>query len=126
MAAIVFDTGGLIALDRGDRKVGVLLATAAASGVEAVTSTACVAQAWRDPARQARLARALAGFLERSLDPAAARDCGRLLARAGTVDVVDAALALLVETGDTVVTSDPDDITRLLEVAGTRARVRVV
>jgi len=92
VAAIVFDTGGLIALDRGDRKVGVLLATAAASGVEAVTSTACVAQLWRDPARQARLARALAGFLECSLDPAAARNCGRLLAHAGTIDVVDATL----------------------------------
>jgi hypothetical protein len=126
VAAIVFDTGGLIALDRGDRKVGVLLAAAAAGGVEAVTSTACVAQVWRDPARQARLARALAGFLECSLDPAAARGCGQLLAGAGTVDVVDAALALLVETGDTVVTSDPNDIARLLRVAGTRARVRVV
>jgi len=33
---------------------------------------------------------------------------------------------LLVEAGDTVVTSDPDDITRLLDVTGTRARVRVV
>jgi hypothetical protein len=126
VAALVFDTGGLIALDRGDRKVGALLASAAASGIEAVTSTACVAQAWRDPARQARLARALAGFLERPLDPAVARNCGRLLARAGTVDVVDAALALLVETGDTVVTSDPEDITRLLDVESTRTRVLVV
>jgi hypothetical protein len=126
MAAIVFDTGGLIALDRGERKVGALLAAAAASGVEAVTSTACVAQAWRDPARQARLARALAGFLECSLDPVAARDCGRLLARSGIVDVVGAALVLLVENGDTVVTSDPRDITRLLDTTGTQARVHVV
>lgn len=126
MAALVFDTGGLIALDRGDRKVGALLATATASGVEAVTSTACVAQAWRDPARQARLARALVGFLERSLDPAVARNCGRLLARAGTIDVVDAALALLVDTGDTVVTSDPKDITRLLDAQGAQARMLVV
>ena len=126
MAALVFDAGGLIALDRGDRKVGALLAVAAESGVDAVTSTACVAQAWRDPSRQARLARALAGLLERSLDPAGARKCGRLLARAGTIDVVDAALALLVEAGDTVVTSDPGDITRLLDVEGSHARVLVV
>ncbi len=126
MAAIVFDTGGLIALDRGERKIGALLAAAVASGVEAVTSTACVAQAWRDPARQARLARALAGFLECSLDSAAARDCGILLAHAGIVDVVDAALVLLVENGDTVVTSDPRDITRLLDAAGMQARVHVV
>jgi hypothetical protein len=126
VAALVFDTGGLIALDRGDREVGALLAVAAAGGVEAVTSTVCVAQAWRDPARQGRLVRALAGFLERSLDPATARSCGRLLARAATVDVIDAAVALLVATGDTVVTSDPADITRLLDATGTEARVLVV
>lgn len=126
MAAIVFDTGGLIALDRGERKIGALLAVAAASGVEAVTSAACVAQAWRDPARQARLTRALDGFLERPLDSRAARDCGRLVGRAGTSDIVDAALTLLVENGDTVVTSDPKDIERLLDVAGRSAHVRSV
>jgi hypothetical protein len=126
MAALVFDTGGLIALDRGDREVGALLSLAAASGVEAVTSTACVAQAWRDPARQARLTRALSGCLEHPLDAATARACGRLLARANTVDVVDAAVVLLVEPGDTVLTSDAEDIARLLDTAGTRARVRTV
>jgi hypothetical protein len=66
------------------------------------------------------------GVLGASLDPAEARRCGRLLARAGTIDVVDAALALLVETGDTVVTSDPGDVTRLLDVEGSHARVLVV
>jgi len=126
VAAIVFDAGALIALDRGQREIGALLAAAAANGVDAVTSTGCVAQAWREPARQARLARALRGFLERSFDPSAARDCGRLLARAGTSDVVDAALALVVENGDTVLSSDPGDIEHLLDTVGTRARVRTV
>jgi xanthine/CO dehydrogenase XdhC/CoxF family maturation factor len=126
VAAIVFDAGGLIALDRGDREVGALLAVAADGGVEAVTSSACVAQAWRDPARQARLARALTGFVERSLDPPAARDCGRLLARARTSDLADAAIALLVEDGDTVLTSDSDDIGHLLDASGRRARIRRV
>jgi hypothetical protein len=124
VAALVFDTGGLIALDRGERAVGALLAVAAQTGVEVLTSAACVAQAWRDPARQARLARGLAGFLERSFDPSGARDCGLLLARAGTSDIVDAAITLLVEDGDTVLTSDPDDISHLLDAAGTQARVR--
>ncbi len=123
MAALVFDAGGLIALDRGKREVGTLLAAAADTGVEAVTSAACVAQAWRDPARQARLARALAGFLERSLDPSAARDCGLLLARSHTSDIADAAITLLARDGDTVVTSDPDDIAHLLDTAGIRAQV---
>jgi hypothetical protein len=123
MAALVFDAGGLIALDRGDREVGAILAGAVEGGVEAVTSSACVAQAWRDPARQARLTRALAGFLERPLDAPAARDCGLLLSRAHTADIADAAIAHLAQDGDTVLTSDPEDIEHLLATAGRRARV---
>jgi hypothetical protein len=126
MAALVFDAGGLIALDRGDRAMGALLAAAARDGVEALTSSACVAQVWRDPARQARLLRALEGFLERPLDPTCARRCGLLLAGSRTSDVADAAISLLVEDGDTIVTSDPEDIKRLLSTAETDARVMAV
>jgi hypothetical protein len=126
VVALVFDTGGLIALDRGDRAVGAMLAAAAQSGAEAVTSSACVAQAWRAPARQARLARALAGFLEWPLDPPRARRCGLLLADTGTADIADAAVALLAQDGDTVLTSDPGDLERLLDATGTRARIRTV
>jgi hypothetical protein len=126
MAAVIFDAGGLIALERGEREVGALLAAAAEAGVEARTSAGCLAQVWRDPSRQARLVRALRGFVEYSLDPSMARECGRLLAQASTSDVVDAALVLLVEDGDTVVTSDPGDIARLLDAAGTTARLRAV
>ncbi len=126
MAALVFDTGGLIALDRGDRAVGALLAAAAQDGTEAVTSSACVAQAWRAPVRQARLARALTGFIEWPVDPPRARRCGLLLADTGTSDIADAAVALLAQDGDTVLTGDPVDIERLLEAIGARARIRVV
>jgi hypothetical protein len=126
MAALVFDTGALIAIDRGDRAVGALLAAAAEGGVDAVTSSACVAQAWRDPTHQARLARALTGFLEQAVDPAEARRCGALLARTGTPDIVDGAVALLVDDGDTILTSDVRDVERLLETRGTRARVQPV
>lgn len=126
MAAIVFDAGGLIALDRGDRETAALVVAAAKGGVKLVTSSTCVAQAWRDPARQAQLARALAGFVERPLDPAMARRCGLLLRISQTRDVADAAVALLVERGDTVVTSDPQDIGRLLAANGVSARVRAV
>jgi len=126
VAALVFDAGALIALDRGDRTVGALVSAAARNGTDTVTSSACIAQVWCDPARQARLARALAGFLELPLDPLSSRRCGRLLAEAGTSDIADAALALLVEDGDTVLTSDPVDIERLLDVRRTDARVRKV
>lgn len=126
MAALVFDAGALIAIDRGDRAVGALLTLAAQQGIEAITSSACVAQAWRDPARQARLARALDGFLEWPLDQAGARRCGLLLTKTATSDIADAAIALLVQNGDTILTSDPKDIERLLDSADVDAQVRVV
>jgi hypothetical protein len=126
MAALVFDAGALIALDRGDRSVGALLALAAQQDVEAITSSACIAQVWRDPARQAKLTRALEGFLEWPLDPMRARRCGLLLAHTDTSDIADAAVALLVQDGDTILTSDPKDIERLLDSTGTKARVRTV
>jgi hypothetical protein len=126
MAALIFDTGALIGLDRGDRAIAALLATAAKSGIEAVTSSACVAQAWRNPARQVKLARGLAGFLEHPVDATAARHNGSLLANTGTRDVVDAAVVLLAQDGDTILTSDPQDIERLLNATGTRATIRTV
>ena len=126
MAALVFDAGALIALDRGDRAVGTMLAVAEQAGTEAITTSACVAQVWRDPARQARLTRALASFLEWPLDPLRARRCGLLLADTHTSDIADAALALLVQDGDTVLTSDPSDIERLLEAIGTDAHIHTV
>jgi hypothetical protein len=126
MAAVVFDSGALIALERGDRAVAALLVAAVADGADAITSSACVAEVWRDPARQARLTRALAGFQERSLDHARARECGTLIARVGACDIADAAVSQVARDGDTVLTSDPGDIARLLDAAGTRAHVRVV
>lgn len=126
MAALVFDAGALIALDRGDRAVGALFAVAAQDGVDAITSSTCIAQVWRDPARQARLTRALASFLEWPLDPACARQCGLLLARTGTSDIADAAVALLADDDDVVLTSDPQDIQQLLDATGAAARVHAV
>ncbi len=126
MAALVFDAGALIALDRGDRGVGAMLAAAAQDGIEVITSSACTAQVWRDPARQARLVRALRGVLEWPLDPPRARRCGLLLSHAGTSDIADAAIALLTQEGDTILTSDPTDIKHLLDAAGTNARIHKI
>lgn len=126
MAALVFDAGALIALDRGDRSVGALLILAAQQNVEAITSSTCIAQVWRDPTRQAKLTRALDGFLERPLDPVRARRCGLLLANTGTSDIADAAVTLLARDGDTILTSDPRDIQRLLDSTGADARIHTV
>ena len=57
---------------------------------------------------------------------AAARRAGELLAKTRTQDVVDALLVGRARDGDTVLTSDPDDIETLLAAAGVRATVAVV
>jgi hypothetical protein len=56
-------------------------------------------------------------------DESAARRAGELLAKTRTHDIVDALLVGLARDGDTIVTSDPDDLERLLAASGTRATV---
>jgi hypothetical protein len=126
MAALILDTGALIAIERRDRTTTALLRAAALDGTEIRTTSACVAQVWRDPARQVLLARTLAGCVERPLDPVQARRCGTALGASGGADVVDASIAILAGDGDAILTSDPRDIERLLAAIGTRARVRRV
>lgn len=85
------------------------------SGPELRTSAGVVAQVWRDGARQVSLARVLAGVNVRTLDGQDARKIGELLRQTGTTDVVDAHVAVMMDNGDMVLTSDPHDLALLLE-----------
>lgn len=123
---LVLDAGALVALDRRDRRVGSRLELAERNEIERVTSAAVVAQVWRDGARQANLARVLAGVRSVGIEPEDGRTIGTLLAASRTSDVVDAHLASLVRPGDQVLTSDPDDITHLLRTRGVPAEIRKV
>jgi hypothetical protein len=69
------------------------------------------------------LAKALAGVEVRALDDALGRAAGGLLARAGMQDVIDAALVLLAEDGDGIVTSDAVDIEPLAALAGSHVEL---
>jgi len=118
MAGITLDAGALIALDRNDRRVLVLLARAWETGARVtVPATAlALAQAMRQPERQARLAR-----LTRQpttdvvpLDRVDATSVGRLLAASATADIVDAHVVICARRAQQqVATSDPDDLRRL-------------
>ena len=111
--AIVLDAGGLIAIDNNDRRVAALLRIAHRERIPVRTSAVVVARPGAR-ARQANLARTLAGTNIVSVDAAVGRRIGELLARTGTADVVDGHVALLTDPGDTVITSDKIDIQRLL------------
>ncbi len=110
---LILDAGALIAADRDDRRMAGLLELGRRAGAELRTSAPVVAQAWRQDARQARLARLLAGTDVRLVDLEEARAAGELLAASGTSDVVDALLVRTAVAGDQVLTSDPADVTLL-------------
>lgn len=113
---LTFDAGGLIALDRDDRRVIVLLARAAEARGRVTVPASALAQAIRRPERQARLARLVRQPTTDviALDRVDATHVGRLLAASGTADITDAHVVVCARrSGQRVVTSDPDDLHRL-------------
>ena len=116
MPGATLDTGALIAIDRGDRRLQALLDEASAAGAGIAVPAGVVAQAWRGSLRQARLARflALSTVTTVPLDEAEARATGALCGRTGTSDVVDASDVICARArGHAVVTGDPDDLAAL-------------
>jgi predicted nucleic acid-binding protein len=116
MAGITLDAGGLIALDRDDRRVVVLLARAVQANVAVTVPATALAQAIRHPERQVRLARLIRqpATAVVALDRVDATQVGRLLAVSGTSDVADAHVVMCARrAGQRVVTSDADDLRRL-------------
>ncbi|XBB68129.1 hypothetical protein ABFU82_02145 [Nocardioides sp. WV_118_6] len=120
---LVLDTGALLAVEWRNRAVVSAIRAAHDEGIPVRTSSGAVAQTWRNGARQARLARALRGIDEQPIDASASRRIGRLLASAGTSDIVDAHVATLCTREAVVLTSDPTDLDHLLGVLGRTATV---
>jgi predicted nucleic acid-binding protein len=116
MAGVTLDAGGLIALDRDDRRMVVLLARARETGARVTVPATVLAQAIRRPDRQARLARLIRPPATDviGLDRVDAAHVGRLLAASGTSDIADAHVVVCARrSGQPVVTSDPGDLRAL-------------
>ena len=116
MPGVTLDAGGLIALDRNDRRVVVLLARAQETRVGVTVPATALAQAIRRPERQARLARLIRqpATAVCDLDRVDAANVGRLLAASGTCDIADAHVVICARrSGQPVVTSDPGDLRAL-------------
>jgi predicted nucleic acid-binding protein len=109
--SLVLDSGALIALEKNDRVMWRRLKASLLALSVPVSHGGVVGETWRGGGpRQALLARALDAIDIRPLDEKLGRAAGELLARAGTADVIDAALVLLADDGDDIVTSDPGDL----------------
>jgi hypothetical protein len=112
----VLDAGALIAYERRDPKVTVLIEEAFGSRIEMVLPSVVLAQVWRDGSRQALLVRVLRnpGLVEAPLHHEDAKRVGELLRESGTTDVADAHVVVLAgRLRAPVITSDPGDISKL-------------
>ncbi len=128
MTALVLDAGALIALDRNTRSVWADFDSAIDAGNDIYVPVGVIGQVWRDGRRQVLLARAFNSCQESALDGELARAAGELCGRTGTVDVIDASVALEAaeasRRSDVVLfTSDVEDMNLLLSALNVVVRV---
>jgi hypothetical protein len=122
VSALILDAGALSAVDRGERAMMARLRVAQQRGLELRSNAMVVAQVWRDRrGRQVNLAPVLRAVNVRSVSHSEGREAGALLAEAGTTDPIDATVVLLAAPGDRILTSDPEDLTRLATAARNHA-----
>jgi hypothetical protein len=124
--SVVYGSGALIALaDVRNRVAFERHRDRIIAGLRVLVPAVVAAQVVRNPATQARLMRVLRGC---ELIPFTDRHhvrVGRLMAESGTADVVDGFVALLAAQARAfVVSSDPGDISLLLDCLGVRPDVR--
>jgi hypothetical protein len=125
VTTFLYDSGTLVAIDKRQGEAVRRHEARLARGHHILVPTPVAAQVVRAPHRQARLMFALRGcrtvpFEKRHIAPV-----GMLLAESGTSDVVDGfvAVAAAEANAEAVVTSDADDIRRLLGVLRIRLAV---
>lgn len=114
MSGFVYDAAVLVAADRNDRRTWAEHKARLELGVVPAVPTPVVAQVSRSP-RQAQLRRFLTGCEVVPLIESEAHEAGRLLCKSRTADVVDAVVVTIaVRRRATILTSDTDDIRRLV------------
>ena len=118
MAGITYDTGALVAAERGQRALWALHRRTLERGVRPTVPSGVLAQAWHG-GPQIDLSRLLKGCQIEPLDETRARTAGHACALAHTADVIDAAVVIgAIARGDLVVTSDRGDINRVANALG--------
>jgi hypothetical protein len=125
---LILDAGALIHVEGNPRgRVFGACRDALDAGMPALLPTVVLAQVWRASPRQVPVAmlRRMCRSVPFSEDVAEA--VGRLLALAGTSDVVDAAVVIAaISHGCAVLTSDPGDLGKLADAAGVRVPIVVI
>lgn len=118
MTGMTYDTGALLSAERQDRRMWRIHEGLLRRGLRPTVPSVVLAQAWRGRPQPA-LSRLLAGCGIEPLDNARARLAGVACARSATSDVVDAAVVVgALVRGDSCVTSDPGDLSRIAGALG--------
>jgi hypothetical protein len=116
-SGLTLDSGALIAAEKGSRRFWTFWKDALERNVSVTVPTPVLAQVWRG--NSAVVARVMKGCEIDVLTAAMAKLTGQLLAASRTSDIVDAAVVIgAAARRDAILTSDPDDIGRLVAVVG--------
>jgi predicted nucleic acid-binding protein len=113
-AGLTFDTGALIALERRRDSMRKVFATAISNGVVITVPAVVVTEWWRAGHREKERLALLRSLRVEALVERVARIAGAALGRtrgAGAIDAIVMASAAL--RGDTLYTSDPNDLAAL-------------
>src|SRR5215467_5624376 len=126
MSTVVYDAAVLVAAYRNERRAWAEHKARLELGVVPLVPAPVVAQVSRSP-QQAQLRRFLTGCVVVPLGEAEAHEAGRLLGITKTVDVVDAVVVTTaLRKRATILTSDSDDIGRLVRACGRELVVVVI
>jgi predicted nucleic acid-binding protein len=126
MSTVVYDAAVLVAADRNERRAWAEHKARLEFGVVPLVAAPVVAQVSRSP-QQAQLRRFLTGCVVVPLGESEAHEAGRLLGMTRTADVVDAAVVTIaLRQKAMILTSDPDDMKRLVRASGSEIAVVAV
>ena len=126
MSAVVYDAAVLVAADRNVRRTWAEHKARLEFGIVPLVPTPVIAQVSRSP-QQAQLRRFLTGCAVVPLGESEAHEAGRLLGKTRTEDVIDAVVVTTAIRQDAMIlTSDPDDIRRLIRASGREVAVVVI
>ena len=124
MSGVTYDSGALIAAERGVRQMWARHRALLLRRIVPVVPAPVVAQCWWGTPRQAQLARLLAGCEVESLDDVRAKATGILAGRARTKDVVDACVVEgALRRDDLIVSSDQGDLDSIAAAVSRRIEI---
>jgi predicted nucleic acid-binding protein len=126
MSTVVYDAAVLVAADKNDRRAWSEHKARLELGIIPSVPAPVLAQVSRSP-HQAQLRRFLTGCAVVPLGESDAHQAGHLLGKARTADVVDAVVVTVALRQNAIIlTSDPDDIRRLVRASGREVAVLAI